>query len=198
MLTFFHAPQSRSSSILWLLEELGVPYGMSIVDIRAETGVPEAYRTIQPHKKVPAIEHNGVVVTERAAICAYLTETFPEAELAPPPGDVRRGPFLSWLAYADGVIDPCITAKSLGWTYEPRGVSFGSFDDMVAHVEKTLGNHPYALGDQFTAVDTQLGSAIFYASLILRVWPDRPVFADYLKRVQARAGFVQMMAKDRG
>ena len=89
MIRFYHAPWSRASGILWLLEELGQPYEIELVDIRAPGGVPESYRAIQPNKKVPAIVHEGTVVTERAAICLYLTERFPEAGLAPAIGDTE-------------------------------------------------------------------------------------------------------------
>ena len=87
MLKFYHAPWSRSSGMLWLLEELGVDYDLILPDIRAEGGAPEDYRAVQPNKKVPAIDHDGTIVTERAAITIYLTDVFAEAGLAPAIGD---------------------------------------------------------------------------------------------------------------
>ena len=114
MIKFYHAPWSRSSGVHWLLEELGQPFEIEPVDIRAPGGVPESYRDIQPNKKVPAIVHDGAVVTERAAICLYLTETFPQAGLAPAAGDRNRATFLSWLVYCDSVFDPCIAARAQG------------------------------------------------------------------------------------
>ncbi len=148
MLTFYDAPWSRGSSIFWLLEEVGVPYEMKLIDIRAPGGVPEEYRSIQPNKKVPAIVHDGTVVTERAAIALYLTETFPEARLAPKPGDPMRAPFLSWLVYSDAVFDPVLAVRTHGWEYVPSRFSFGSYDDMVRHLEKTLSSRPYIAGDR--------------------------------------------------
>jgi len=136
MLTFYHAPWSRGSSIFWLLEEVGVPYEMKLIDIRAPGGVPEEYRSIQPNKKVPAIVHDGTVVTERAAIALYLTETFPEARLAPKPGDPMRAQFLSWLVYSDAVFDPVLAVRTHGWEYVPSRFSFGSYDDMVRHLKR--------------------------------------------------------------
>ena len=194
-LKFFFAPNSRATSILWLLEELGVPYETEIVDINAEGGAPEKYRAIQPHKKVPAIQHEGVVITERAAISIYLTERFPEAKLSPPVGDPKRGPFLSWMVYVDSVIDPALAAKGLGFQYAKRSTSYGSFDDMLAHVERTLTAHPYALGEAFSAVDTQLGMAIYWALELVKVFPDKPVFRDYLKRIAARPAFQRHLTK---
>src|SRR4051812_2848558 len=115
MLKFYHAPWSRSSGIHWLLEEIGQPYEIAPVDIRAPGGAPESYRDIQPNKKVPAIDHDGTIVTERAAICLYLAETFPEAGLAPAAGDASRAAYLTWLVYADSVLDPALAAKAHGW-----------------------------------------------------------------------------------
>lgn len=196
MLKFYHSPWSRSSGVFWLLEELGQPYKIEIIDIRAPGGVPEAYRAVQPNKKVPAIEHDGVVVTERAAICLYLSETFPKAGLAPQVGDKTRAAFLTWLVYCDSVLDPALAAKAQGWKYEGNHFSFGSFDDMVRNVEATLAQRPYAAGDKFTAADTQLASGIHYAINILRVLPDRPVFSGYLARTTERPAFQRAMARD--
>ncbi len=198
MLKFYHAPQSRSSGVLWLLEELGAPYEMEIVDIRAPGGAPESYRAIQPNKKVPAIVHDGVIVTERAAIAAYLADAFPAAGLAPAIGDPLRGPYLTALAYADGVADPALSAHVHGWTYENIAFSFGSFDDMVAHLDRRLSAQPYAAGDRFTAADTQIGAMVFYGLTILGALPDRPAFRDYLGRVTARPAFQRMGQKDAG
>jgi glutathione S-transferase len=196
MLTFYHAPWSRGSSIFWLLEELGVPYDMKLVDIRAPEGVPEEYRAIQPNKKVPAIVHDGTVVTERAAIALYLTETFPEAGLAPKPGDQDRASFLSWLVYSDAVFDPVLAVSTHGWDYAPSRFSFGSYDDMVRHLEKTLSSRPYIAGDRFTAADTQVGSGISYAFNVLGQLTDRPVLKAYFDRLAERPAYQRYARKD--
>jgi glutathione S-transferase len=196
MIKFYHAPWSRSSSVHWLLEELGQPFEIEPVDIRAPGGVPESYREIQPNKKVPAIADDGTVVTERAAICLYLTEKFPEAGLAPAVGDDNRATFLSWLVYCDSVFDPCIAAQAKGWEYVSNDFSFGAFDDMVRNLEKTLSARPYIAGESFTAADTQLGSGIHFAINILGVLPKKQIFEDYLGRVTARSAFQRFMAKD--
>jgi glutathione S-transferase len=196
MIKFYHAPWSRSSSVHWLLEELGQPFEIEPVDIRAPGGVPEGYREIQPNEKVPAIVDDGTVVTERAAICLYLTEKFPEAGLAPAVGDDNRATFLSWLVYCDSVFDPCVAARAQGWEYVANNFSFGAFDDMVRNLEKTLAERPYIAGEKFTAADTQLGSGIHFATHILGVLPKKQVFDDYLGRVTARPAFQRFMAKD--
>src|SRR5262245_60356547 len=101
MLTLYHCKGTRSGGVLWLLEELGVSYEIERVPVTAEGGAPESYRAVHPHKKVPAIDHDGVVVTERAAIFTYLCDAFPNPEVGVPVGDPLRGPFLSWLVYND-------------------------------------------------------------------------------------------------
>lgn len=189
MITFYHAPWSRASSIHWLLEELGVPFSFSAVAIRAKEGVPEAYRSIQPNKKVPAIDHDGTVVTERAAITIYLADVFAEAGLAPAPGDSARARYLTWLVYADSVLDPVVAAKAHGIDFMGLRYSYGSFAEMVANLEKALSSGPYIVGDRFTAADTQIGSGIHYATNVLRVLPDNPVFKAYLDRLAARPAF---------
>jgi len=195
MLIFYHAPRSRSATTLWLLEELEVPYEIELVDIRREGGAPESYRAIQPHKKAPAISHDGVVINERAAIAAYLADAFPQAGLAPPVGDPRRGPYLTWLVYVDAVMDPCMAAKSYGWQYDAMNVSFGRFEDMTAHVETTLSAHDHAVGDSFTAADVSLASALHWAVNVMSLLPGTPPVRAYLDRVQKRPGFQRFMAK---
>jgi glutathione S-transferase len=196
MLTFYHAPQSRSFSILWLLEELGQPYEMKLVDIRAQGGPPESYRAIQPHKKVPAIDHDGTTVTERAAICLYLTEQFPEAGLAPAVGDADRPAFLTSLVYTDAVLDPIIATSVHKFQYEARGFSFGSHADTVANLAKKLGEQPYAAGERFTAADTQLGAGIHFGMNIVGVLPRLPVFEAYMGRMMERPGLQRTLQKD--
>lgn len=196
MITFYHAPWSRSSTIRWLLEELGAPYRVEHVDIRAAGGVPEDYRAIQPNKKVPAIVHDGLVVTERAAICTYLCDVFPQAGLAPAIGEPMRGPYLTWLVYADAIFDPVIAAKAHGHEFMGGGYSYGSFSEMIANLERTLSSRPYIAGDRFTAADTQIGGGMNYAAKVLRLLPDRPVFAEYLERLSARPGFKRSAEKD--
>jgi glutathione S-transferase len=196
MLKFYHAPWSRSSGILWLLEELGTPYEIEMVDIRAEGGVDEAYRAIQPNKKVPAIVHDGVVVTERAAITIHLADAFPQAGLAPVVGDASRARYLTMNVYCDSVLDPAISAHAQGFAYTGNQFSFGLFDDMVDYVERVLTQSPFAAGDRFTAADTQLGSAVGYTMHMLKALPPRPAFIDYLARVTGRPAYQRAQAKD--
>ncbi|MER2534445.1 MAG: glutathione S-transferase family protein [Rhizobiaceae bacterium] len=196
MLKFYYAPFSRASALLWLLEEIGAPYETVMIDIRAEGGVPEDYRRIQPNKKVPAIEHDGVVITERAAITIHLADAFPQAGLAPAIGDPLRGPYLTSCVYSDSVFDPCISARAHGLTYGSNDYSFGLFDDMVAYLERRLTAHPYAVGDRFTAADVQLASGIQFTMGMLKILPEKPVFKSYLERIAVRPAFQRARQMD--
>lgn len=187
MIIFHHAPWSRASGVHWLLEELGVPFEFASVDIRG--GAPEAYRAIQPNKKVPAIVHDGTIITERAAITIYLADIFPEAGLAPAIGEKTRAAYLTWLVYSDSVFDPVVAAKAHGTEFMGRRYSYGSFSEMVANLERRLSSQPYIAGDRFTAADTQIGSGIHFATNVLKVLPENAVFKAYMDRLAARPAF---------
>ena len=197
MLTFYHCPGTRSGSVHWLLEELGVPFETEIVPVQSEGGAPDSYRAVQPNKKVPAIVHDGVRVHERAAIFIYLCDAFPTAGLAPPIGDTKRGPYLSWLVYNDGVLDPVIAAKFGGWTYDKRGVSFGAFDDMVANLNGALEKSPYLTGETFTAADLLLSGGLNFAVNFTKAIPATTAITDFLRRCMSRPAFARAVAKDR-
>ena len=196
MLKFHHAPWSRGSGVLWLLEELGVPYEMIHEDIRREGGASESYRTIQPNKKVPAIEHDGIVVTERAAITIYLAEAFESAGLNVPPGDADRARFLTWCVYSDSVFDPCVAARAHGYSYKSNDFSFGLFEDMVANLERHLKAHDFAAGRRFSAADTQLASAVAFTMNVLNVLPKLPAFEAYLARIAERPAYLRAQKID--
>lgn len=196
MLKFYHAPWSRSSNILWLMEELGAPYEIEHVDIRQEGGAPENYRKVQPNKKVPAIEHDGTVVTERAAIAIYLCDAFPQAGLAPKTGGKDRAAYLTWLVYADSVFDPAVAARAQGWNYVASNFSFGSFEDMVANVERRLQQSQFIAGDRFTAADVAMAGNINY--VMSQKWlPEKPAFVDYVARTTQRPASMRAQEKDK-
>lgn len=199
MITLYHAPRSRSSSIVWLLEELGEPYKIELTPIVYGNGTgtlaPESYRHIHPHKKVPAIDHDGTVVFELAAIVAYLADAFPKAKLAPAIGDKRRAHYLTWLAYYAGVMNPIATARFRGWDKD-NSTGFGTLDDMVAFLTLTLEAQPYIAGDEFTAADILAGGAVeFFKGTIL---PAHKIYDDYVARLVARPAKQRALAKDNG
>jgi glutathione S-transferase len=199
MITLYHAPTSRSSRFVWLLEELGEPYEVKLVSIGRRDGSgappPPAYRKIQPHGKVPAIEHDGAVVFESSAIALYLSDAFPQAKLGVPIGDPKRGSYLTWLAYYTGVLEPSFVGKALGFTTINSTTGWAAPDDVIAHVVEALKRGPYLLGEQFTTADILYGStfALFKGSPLL---PPNETILAYIDRVAKRPAYARAAAKD--
>jgi glutathione S-transferase len=197
MITLYHAPQSRSSRIVWLLEELGAPYTIKVTSIprRDGTGGPDPANP-HPDKNVPVIVHEGVIVSESIGIAMYLCDAFPETALAPRIGDPLRGPYLEWLAYYAGVMEPVMIAGFAGFSDNPAVVStWRTPRESHARVSAALEKHPYILGDTFTAVDVIIGSVGQWMRPAL---PPGQVVDDYLKRLAERPAAQRAAAKDNG
>lgn len=196
--TLFHAPRSRSFNALWLLEEIGRPYAIEIVDIRRGDASGSLDRdNPHPHGKVPAIVHDGTLVHEQTAIAQYLADLYPDAGLAPALNDKDRGTYLTWLAYYSGVIEPAFLSKFLN-TAVPRGTAgWVVIEEVMEHVNRTLASRPYLVGDRFTAAD------IPYAGAFKTFW-DSPLFektdalTGYVKRCTEREAYARASAKDNG
>ncbi len=197
MITLFHAPHSRSFRMLWLLEELGVPYELKIVNIRRGDGsgaVDPA--NPHPHGKVPALTDNGSLVFETPAIALYLTDRFPENELGPRIGDPKRGVYLTWLAYYTGVIEPSLTAKFLKIHHIYGTFGWAPFDDVTGYLSRAL-EQAYLLGDRFSAADIVIGGSL--PLLMSRgIVPDSDVLRTYVQRIIARPAHARAQAKDGG
>jgi glutathione S-transferase len=198
MLTLHHAPKTRSFRILWLLEEIGEPYELVMRNYRADGGLDESYRAIHPHKKVPALVHDGTTVTESAAICLYLADAFPQAGLGAPIGDPKRGPLLTWLAYYAGVIEPAFMAQVMKWTYDPQMAGWGRFEDVVHTLHNALSASPYVLGERFSVADVLVFSFVQMGTQGARILPAQPPFTDYVARLIARPAYQRALARDGG
>ena len=195
-LTFYHAPQSRSLIVHWMLEELGVPYRMELIDIRKGENRKPAYLTVNPMGKLPALAHGDVVITEAAAICAYLADAFPETGLAPPPGDRRRGLYYKWLLFGPGCLEPAVTDRTLQRTPGPPGMlGYGDFDTTLNVIAAAVDPGPYLLGRQFTAADIVLGSGLRWGMMIKAI-PERPELVAYGQRLGERPALQRTMEKD--
>jgi glutathione S-transferase len=187
-LTFYTNPMSRGQIIRWMLEEVGAPYEQVLLDY-GTTMKGEDYLAINPMGKVPAIKHDDYVVTECAAICAYLAETFPEAELAPK--DHERADYHRWLFFAAGPLEQAITDKSLGLTpneEQERSAGYGNYDKAVAALEGAVTSRDYICGDRFTAADVYVGSQIDWG-LQFGTVPSRPAFEAYAGRLREREAY---------
>ena len=187
-LVFYTNPMSRGRIIRWMLEEVGQPYDTKV--LRWETGDAKSpeYLAVNPMGKVPAIVHDGVVVTECAAICAYLADAFPQAGLAPPSGSKLRGPYYRWLFFGAGPIEQAVGVKALKVepTEDQRGMlGFGTIDDVFNTLEGALKDREYLVGDSFTAADLYVGAHLGWGMGFGTI-EKRPVFEAYVARVDAR------------
>jgi len=185
VVTLYHAPRSRSSRFIWLLEELGAPYEIVQVDIKRRTGVgARDPRNPHPDGKVPALVHGGQLVTESAAIALYLTDLFPEKRIGPLPGDARRSEYLTWLAYYAGVMEPVLFDR------EKNGEEAEKVDRRVL---QALDPGPYLLGDRFSAADILVASLLQFARNLL---PQAVALDEFVARVTARPALARAQAKD--
>jgi glutathione S-transferase len=196
-LVFYTHPMSRGRIARWMLEELGRPYKTEILDYDTTMKAP-AYLAINPMGKVPAIRHGDRVVTECAAICAYLADAFPEAQLAPPPGDPARAPYYRWMFFAAGPLEAAVTDKSLGVEVPEerrRVVGYGSFAQVMDALEGAVSGDGYIAGPRFTAADVYVGAQIGWG-LLFGTIEKRPVFERYWERVRSRPAALRAKAID--
>ena len=193
-LIFYTNPQSRGRIIRWMLEEVGEPYETEIIPYDRIKS-PD-YLAINPMGKVPAIRHRGRVVTECAAICAYLADVFPEAGLAP--RDEEKADYYRWLFYAAGPVEAAISNKAMGWEPTPereRMFGYGNFDKVVAVLDELFSHRDYVCGDRFTAADVYVGSHIMFA-MQFQILPEKDSFARYRDRLTQREAWKRGTAID--
>lgn len=195
MLTLYHAPRSRSSRMVWLLEELGVPYTLKCVNIRRADGSGAADpENPHPHGKVPALTDDGALIFESPAIALYLTDRFPEAKLGPRVGDHDRGAYLTWLAWYTGVFEPSLTAKFLKVQHVYGTFGWAPFDDVLAYLSGALAKNQYVLGDRFSAADIIIGGSLPF--LMGRAIPESDELKAYVTRITDRPAYARARAKD--
>lgn len=196
-LIFYTNPMSRGQIARWMLEEVGAPYEPHILDY-GTTMKDEAYLAVNPMGKVPAIVHDGKVVTECAAICAYLADAFPEAGLAPDPAD--RADYYRWLFFTSGPVEQAITAKHFG--VEPdadqqRMAGFGSLPAALDALEAAVTGKAFVAGDRFSAADVYVGSQIDWG-LQFGTIASRPAFEAYVAPLRERAAYKRAKDIDNG
>jgi len=197
-LTLYHASPSRSSVALWMLEEIGEPYDIRLLSLQKGDQHRPDYLAINPMGKVPALKHGDTVITENAAICTYLADAFPKANLAVPIGTPRRGTYLKWLFFGPGCLEYAVVDRAAPRKEEPRRamLGYGDFDTTTNVVAKAVEKGPWLMGEQFTAADVVIGSHIRWAT-IFKLIPERPEFLAYAQRIAARPAAQRAEAKDR-
>ena len=187
-LTLYSNPMSRGRIARWMLEETGVAYDTVMLDY-ATTMKAAPYLSVNPMGKVPAIVHDGHVVTECGAICAYLADAVPEAQLAPTADE--RADYYRWLFYAAGPLEAAITNRSLGVVpteTQQRMVGYGSFEAAIAGLEHAVAAHPYIAGERFTAADVYVGAQVIWG-LQFGTMPKLAAFEAYAARLTERAAY---------
>jgi len=195
-LVFYSSPRSRGRIVHWMLEEIGVPYRFTVVNLETEDQKKPEYLAVNPMGKVPAIVHRGTVVTECGAICAYLADAFPAAGLAPPADSPARGTYYRWLFFGGTCVEAAVIDRMLSRPPpgRPGALGYGCYEDTVATLEKALTPGPYILGAQFSAADVYIGSQIGFGMMMKALEPRR-VFQDYANRLQARPAYQRFMEK---
>jgi glutathione S-transferase len=191
-LIFYTNPMSRGRLVRWMLEEIGQPYRTEVLDY-GTTMKAAGYLAINPMGKVPAIRHGDTVVTEGAAICAYLADAFPQAGLAPPPGDRLRGPYYRWLFFSAGPFEAAVSNTALGFAVpegRERMMGYGCLADTMNALEGAVSRSAYIAGDSFTAADVYVGSQIGFG-LQFGTIEKRPAFERYWERLRQRPAAVR-------
>ena len=196
-LIFYTNPMSRGRVARWMLEEVGQPYRTEVLDYATTMKAPE-YLAINPMGKVPAIKHGNIVVTETAAICAYLADAFPAAKLAPPPGDRQRAPYYRWLFFTAGPLEAAWTNQALGVVVQQdkeRMVGYRNFATVLDVLEATLSQCQYVAGDAFTAADLYLGAQLWFG-LSFGMIEKRAAFEKYVGRLTQRPAYLRAQELD--
>jgi glutathione S-transferase len=192
-LTFYTNPMSRGRIIRWMLEEVGQPYETVVLDYGTSMKAAE-YLAINPMGKVPAIKHGDTVVTEAAAICAYLADAFPQAKLAPAHGDKLRGPYYRWLFYAAGPVEQMVGIHALAVDVpegKNRMLGFGTRAEVLDVLERAAAStKPYLLGEHFTAADVYFGAQLWWGMNFGTI-EKRPAMQAYVDRITARPAAVR-------
>ena len=195
-IVFYHSPNTRSAGTRILLEELGAPHELKVINMKAGEQRQADYLAINPMGKVPAIVHGGALITEQVAIYLYLADLFPKAGLAPAIGDPQRGPYLRWMVYYGSCFEPAVVDKALKREPAPPSMCpYGDFDTMLKTLVDLLAAGPYVLGARFSAVDVLWGTALTWMTSFKLV-PELPEIMAYIARVNARPSVVKVKALD--
>jgi glutathione S-transferase len=196
-LILYTNPMSRGRIARWMIEETDQPYQMEVLDYATTMKAP-AYLAVNPMGKVPALRHGDAVVTETAAICAYLADAFPQCRLAPSPGHHLRAPYYRWLFFTAGPVEAAISNKALGFVVPPereRMMGYGNITQVMTVLEQAVSRSDYLVGDSFTAADLYVGSALGFGMMFGTI-EKRPAFEQYWQRLAARPACVRAKELD--
>ena len=194
--TLYHSPNTRSSGALILLEELGAPYELHVLNMKAGEQRRPAYLAINPMGKVPAVRDGDAIVTEQVAIFLYLADRFPEKKLAPAIGDPLRGPYVRWLAFYGSCFEPAVVDRAQKNAPAPLAMSpYGDYDTMLKTLAGQIAAGPYILGERFTAADVLWGTALTW-TMMFKLVPELPELTAYTSRINSRPSVARARAID--
>jgi len=195
-ITLFYCPQTRATGTRFILEELGLPYDLHVMNRNRGVNHQPAYLAINPLGKVPAIQHRGTIVTEQAAICLYLAELVPGNTWAPVIGDPMRGTYLRFAMFYHACFEPALIDLSLKRDPAPRSQSpYGDYAEVIAILEDQLTRNSFIAGDTITALDLLWGTA-FHWTMMFGLVPEKAVFRDYCAMITDRPSYVRIGAED--
>ena len=200
MITLFWCPKTRASRILWLLEELGEPFEVRMIDIRDPSSREDPdFKAASPMGKVPALQDlrdDGIVrMADSSAIALYLADRYRSAGLAPDIDSPLRGDYLYWMTFTPGVIEPAMMEKFNQWEVNRVSSGWGNFDTMIEVLEGRLSNHTWLVGDALSAADVLVGSSVYFLKLF-GAMPESPALESYLERCLARPAYVRALDRD--
>ena len=195
-IAFYHNPMSRGRMVHWMLEEVGAPYDVHLIDFNKGAHKAPAFTAINPMGKLPTVQHKGVTITEVGAIIAYLADEFPKAGLAPAIHDAKRGAYLRWMFFGAGCIDQALIDKMFSRPppERPMALGYGNFADTMNTVTGAISKSPYLLGDAFTAADLFIAAQLGWGMMMKAVEPT-PEIAAYVKRCTGRPAMARVTAQ---
>jgi glutathione S-transferase len=194
MMKLYWCPRTRSFSALWLMEETGQPYERVLTDISTGAQNAPEYLAINPMGKVPALRDGNATLAEAAAICAYVAERYPEAKLAPPPGDPLRAKYLYWLFFGPSCVEPAMVQVATKIEMNPVAAGWGEATRVFDVLDAALTKGPWILGETFSAADIVIGSGLNFVIRLFKMVPSRPSFDAYIDRCAARPAFQRATA----
>lgn len=195
-LVLYHAPNTRSAGARILLEELGVPYRLHVLNMKANEQRGPAFLAVNPMGKVPALVHQGVLITEQAAVYLYLADMFPQAGLAPAVNDVMRGAYLRWMVFYGSCFEPALIDQAMKREPGPPSATpYGDAETTIATISDHLEKGPYILGDRMTAVDILWGTSLQWVTRFKLMTPT-PAVQAYIDRMAARPSFAKIRDED--
>ena len=189
-ITLRHHPFSRAANVVWMLEELGLPYDLKHVDFKTLEHKGPEHIALNAMGKLPTLIDGDAVISESAAIGVYLADRYSSGTLAPALDDPARGPYLRWCFYAPSVVEPCCMAKASSWEYRAASAGFGTYESLLQTLEGGIGEGPWLLGDRFIMADVILGGTVRWM-LQFKMLEARPAFTAYAERLNARPAAVK-------